>query len=82
MKLSRDVDGDDLARRLSSRYGYRIDHQTGSHQRLTAVISGKTHDLTIPRHKPLRVGTLHGILKDVAEHRKISFEQVVAELFG
>ena len=67
---------------LLNRYGYRIDHQTGSHQRLTAVISGKTHDLTIPRHKPLRVGTLHEILKDVAEHQKISREKIIAELFG
>ena len=82
MKLPRDVDGDELARRLSSCYGYCIDHHTGSHQRLSAVISGKTHSITIPRHKPLRVGTLHGILKDIAEHQRSSLEQVVVELFG
>ena len=81
MKLPRNVDGDELAH-LLNRYGYRIDHQTGSHQRLSAVISGKTHDLTIPRHKPLRVGTLHEILKDVAQHQKISREDIIAELFG
>jgi len=81
MKLPRHVDGDELAR-LLSRFGYRILHQTGSHQRLSAVIAGKTHDLTIPAHKPLRVGTLHRILKDVAEHQQISREQIIAELFG
>jgi len=81
MKLPRNIDGDELARILS-RYGYCIDHQTGSHQRLSAVIHGKAHDLTIPRHKPLRVGTLHGILKDVAEHQKIPLSQVIAELFA
>jgi len=81
MKLPRNIDGDELAH-LLNRYGYRIDHQTGSHQRLSAVISGKTHDLTIPRHKPLRVGTLHEILKDVAQHQKISRENIIAELFG
>lgn len=81
MKLPRNIDGDELAH-LLSRFGYRIDHQTGSHQRLSADISGKTHDLTIPRHKPLRVGTLHGILKDVAEHQKISQEQIITKLFG
>jgi predicted RNA binding protein YcfA (HicA-like mRNA interferase family) len=81
MKLPRHVDGDDLAR-LLSRYGYHVVHQTGSHQRLSAVIAGKTHDLTIPHHKPLRVGTLHRILKDVAEHHQISREQIIAELFG
>jgi predicted RNA binding protein YcfA (HicA-like mRNA interferase family) len=81
MKLPGNIDGDELAS-LLNRYGYRIDHQTGSHQRLSAVISGKTHDLTIPRHKPLRVGTLHEILKDVAEHQKISRDKIIAELFG
>jgi predicted RNA binding protein YcfA (HicA-like mRNA interferase family) len=81
MKLPRNIDGDELAH-LLNRYGYRIDHQTGSHQRLSAIISGKTHDLTIPRHKPLRVGTLHEILKDVAQHQKISRENIIAELFG
>ena len=45
-------------------------------------IAGKAHNLTIPRHKPLRVGTLHGILKDVAEHQGISFEKIIMELFG
>ena len=81
MRLPRDVNGDELAR-LLTRYGYRIDHQTGSHQRLSAIINNNTHDLTIPRHKPLRVGTLHGILKDVAEHREIPLVQVITELFG
>jgi predicted RNA binding protein YcfA (HicA-like mRNA interferase family) len=81
MKLPRNIDGDELAS-LLSRYGYHVTHQTGSHQRLSLEREGKTHDLTIPRHKPLRVGTLHGILKDVAHHQKISREQVIADLFG
>ena len=81
MKLPRNIDGEELAG-LLSRYGYHIDHQTGSHQRLSATINGKTHDLTIPCHKPLRVGTLHAILKDVAEHRKTSLVRVITDLFG
>jgi len=80
MKLPRNVDGDKLAR-LLHRYGYSIDHQTGSHQRLTATVNGKKHDLTIPLHKPLRAGTLHGILKDVADHHKKDLEQIIRELF-
>jgi predicted RNA binding protein YcfA (HicA-like mRNA interferase family) len=81
MKLPRNINGDELAG-LLSRYGYRVTHQTGSHQRLSLERGGKTHDLTIPRHKPLHVGTLHGILKDVALHQQISREQVIADLFG
>ncbi len=81
MKLPRDIDGDELASRLSI-YGYRVNRQTGSHQRLSAEKDGKIHDLTIPRHKSLRVGTLHAILRDVALHQKKSREEVLQELFG
>lgn len=81
MKMPRNIDGDELASRLV-RYGYRITHQTGSHQRLSLEKGGKVHDLTIPRHKPLRVGTLHGILKDVARTLGKSREEILAELFG
>jgi predicted RNA binding protein YcfA (HicA-like mRNA interferase family) len=81
MKLPRNIDGDELAHRLF-RYGYTIVHQTGSHQRLSTVIRGKKHDITIPLHKPLRVGTLHHILKDVAHYIQISRDQLIDELFG
>jgi len=81
MKLPRHVGGDELAH-LLHRYGYCVVHQTGSHQHLPVVIAGKTHDLTIPNRKPLRVGTLHRILKDVAEHQEISHEQILEDLSG
>jgi predicted RNA binding protein YcfA (HicA-like mRNA interferase family) len=81
MKLPWDVNGDTLAR-LLHRYGYTIDHQTGSHRRLSADIDGRHHDLTIPLHKPLRVGTLHTILKEVARYQKKDPDQVIRELFG
>lgn len=81
MKLPRNVDGDTLARLLNL-YGYRIDHQTGSHQRLTTTVDGKKHDITIPLHKPLRIGTLHRILKDVAVHQGKELAIIISELFG
>jgi predicted RNA binding protein YcfA (HicA-like mRNA interferase family) len=81
MKLPRDLNGDELAASLSC-LGYRIIHQTGSHQRLYALVRNHPHSITIPRHKPLRIGTLHGILKDVAEHHGITLEKLKKELFG
>lgn len=81
MKLPRNIDGDDLARRFKL-YGYHPDHQTLSHQRLTAVILGILHSRTIPFHKPLRIGTLHEILKEVAKHQEKRYEIILAELFG
>jgi predicted RNA binding protein YcfA (HicA-like mRNA interferase family) len=80
MKLPRDVSGADLAKRLG-RLGYEVTRQTGSHLRLTTTEGGQ-HHVTIPNHDPLKVGTLAGILNDVAAHLEISRDELVQRLFG
>ncbi len=66
MKLPSDLNGIELAKRLGH-LGYSVSRQSGSHMRLTREgPSGQQH-ITIPAHKPLRVGTLRQILKDIAE---------------
>jgi hypothetical protein len=40
-----------------------------------------THHVTIPDHRPIRVGTLSGILGDIAAHHRITREQLLAQLF-
>ncbi|HEV3471062.1 MAG TPA: type II toxin-antitoxin system HicA family toxin [Pyrinomonadaceae bacterium] len=70
MKLPRDVSGDGLAKALRA-LGYGVTRQTGSHLRLTTFENGE-HHVSIPRHDPLRVGTLAAILDDVAAHFEIS----------
>jgi predicted RNA binding protein YcfA (HicA-like mRNA interferase family) len=80
MRLPRDVSGSDLAARLR-RYGYEITRQTGSHLRLTTTLNGE-HHLTIPRHADLRLGTLHAILREVADHQGITLEALVQALWG
>jgi len=79
VKLPRDVSGEELAG-LLARHGYRVTRQTGSHLRLTTTVLGE-HHITVPRHSPLKVGTLGGILADVADHLKIPKEELVRELF-
>jgi predicted RNA binding protein YcfA (HicA-like mRNA interferase family) len=80
MKLPRDAGGADLAKLLSS-CGYRISHQTGSHLRLTSSIKGKEHRLTLPNHRPLKVGTLSAILSDVASYLEMNKQELIAQLF-
>jgi len=80
MRLPRDLSGNDLAQALR-KLGYQVTRQTGSHIRLTTAERGE-HHLTIPSHNPLRVGTLSGILSDVAEHFELSREELAARLFG
>ncbi len=79
MRLPRDLSGEELALLLQC-YGYQVSRQTGSHMRLTTLQGGE-HHITIPRHKSLRVGTLNGILTDVAEHLEIEREALVRALF-
>lgn len=44
-------------------YDYTIDHMTGSHIRLHS--NKYSHSLTIPAHKPLKIGTLNAILNEI-----------------
>ncbi|HZA40618.1 MAG TPA: type II toxin-antitoxin system HicA family toxin [Actinomycetota bacterium] len=80
MRLPRDVSGDDLAKALAD-LGYRVTRQTGSHLRLTTTEGGE-HHITIPRHAALRVGTLAGILGDVAQHFATTRDDLAERLFG
>lgn len=80
MKLARDLSGRELAKALQV-LGYRVTRQTGSHIRLTTSERGE-HHVTVPDHDPLRVGTLGGILADVAAHFDLSREGLAKRLFG
>jgi len=79
VKLPRDLSGSDLASKLGS-LGYSITRQTGSHIRLTTAQNGQ-HHITVPEHDPIKVGTLSGILNDIAAHHKISKDDVIKKIF-
>ncbi len=78
MKIPRDCNGTELVRALR-RIGYEIIRQTGSHVQVTTQRGGE-HHLTIPNHRPLKVGLLHALLKDVAAHHRLSVEQLIKDL--
>jgi len=80
MKLPRDISGEELAS-LLTKYGYRVTRQTGSHLRLTSTLKDTEHHLTIPKHKPLRVGTLSSIVNEVASYLELDRQSVIRELF-
>lgn len=79
MKLPREISGVELAK-LLKKYGYEITRQTGSHIRLTTTAKGE-HHITIPGHKFLKIGTLSGILNDIAAHFKMNKGDLIKELF-
>jgi predicted RNA binding protein YcfA (HicA-like mRNA interferase family) len=81
VKIPRDLNGADLAKRLAV-YGYSVTRQSGSHMRLSRQTADGQQHLTIPAHKPMRVGTLRQILKDVASQSGVSLEEVVEAIGG
>jgi predicted RNA binding protein YcfA (HicA-like mRNA interferase family) len=75
MKLPRGVSGDRLVRALEH-VGYGVIRQKGSHLRLRHP-GPPAHTITVPLHNPMKPGTLHGILTEVAQMRSIPIESLV-----
>jgi hypothetical protein len=38
------------------------------------------HFLTVPSHKTLKAGTLHGVLSEVAQRRSVAMESLAQDL--
>jgi predicted RNA binding protein YcfA (HicA-like mRNA interferase family) len=80
MKLPRDIDARSLIKALG-RLGYQPTRQTGSHIRLTCP-APTPHSVTVPDHSPIKIGTLHAILADIAMHHRMEKSTLVDRLFG
>ena len=81
MRLPRSLSGTELAVLLRRSYGYHVIRQTGSHMRLASDFRGLEHRITIPVHAALTVGTLSGILGEVADYLEIDRGRLERELF-
>ena len=78
MRLPRDLDGLQLVKALRL-LGYSVDRQKGSHIRITTIQEGENHEV-IPRHDPIKAGTLSAILKRIAAHHGLSVEELLGKL--
>jgi predicted RNA binding protein YcfA (HicA-like mRNA interferase family) len=79
MKTPRDVSGAELVKALR-KFGYEFMRQAGSHIMIETEENGQ-HLVVVPNHNPIKVGTLSGIIGDVAEHFSLSKEEVIRKLF-
>ena len=79
MKIPRDLSGCDLIKVLCRSWGYKQVHQVGSHVILETE-EPSHHRLAVPDHRALRVGTLNGILRTVAEHKRVIREDILKTL--
>jgi predicted RNA binding protein YcfA (HicA-like mRNA interferase family) len=79
VKLPRGLFGRELARVLCARWAYRQVNQVGSHIILQTEIP-RHHRISVPDHKPLRIGTLNAILREVAAAKGVTREDILATL--
>ena len=79
MKIPRDLYGRDLAAVLCRDWGYAKVNQVGSHIILQTETPGH-HRVSIPDHKPLRLGTLNAILREVAAAKKTTREALLGSV--
>ena len=75
MKLPRGVSADRLIGALE-KFGYEKIRQKGSHVRLFHT-TAPTHSISVPLHDPLKIGTFHGILAEVAQAQSISIQDIL-----
>ena len=74
MRIPRAISADRLIRALEQ-MGYEIVRQKGSHVRMRR--DGRVpHMISVPRHNPLKFGTAHGILTEVASVLKVTVEEI------
>ncbi len=78
MKLPRGVSAERVIRALEH-LGDGVIRQKGSHVRLRHE-GPPVHSITVPLHNPLKSGTLHGILSEVAQMRSIPIESLTESL--
>jgi predicted RNA binding protein YcfA (HicA-like mRNA interferase family) len=79
MKTPRDITANDFAKALKP-FGYEIVRQKGSHIRIKTELNGEHYE-TIPNHKPIKIGTLSGILNNIAEHFDMTKEELIEQIF-
>lgn len=78
MRLPRGASADRLIRTLE-RLGYVAIRQRGSHIRLRHE-GPPAHSITVPMRNPIKTGTLHDILSEVAWMRSTTIESIMEEL--
>ncbi|HEY3762732.1 MAG TPA: type II toxin-antitoxin system HicA family toxin [Verrucomicrobiae bacterium] len=79
MKVPRDLSGTQLVKVLCRDWNYRVIHQEGSHIILQTDVPSSQR-LSVPNHKPLRIGTLNSIIRSVSAHKDVERQRLLDAL--
>ena len=63
MKNIKQLSGKEVVK-IFEMHGFEVKRKVGSHVRLTLMQKDSSYHVTIPLHSSLKIGTLHGIIKD------------------
>lgn len=80
MKIPRNLSGKELIKKLE-KLGYEVTRQVGNHVRLTIRVN-ETHHITIPIHKPIKVGTLSAILTSLKRNLLNGYSKTTSSFAG
>jgi predicted RNA binding protein YcfA (HicA-like mRNA interferase family) len=72
-------DGRELVAALYRHWGYEEVNQVGSHI-IVQTEEPTPHRVAVPAHKSVRVGTLNGILRAVANHKGVDRQAILETL--
>jgi predicted RNA binding protein YcfA (HicA-like mRNA interferase family) len=59
--------------------GFVFKSQTGSHIKMLKIVEGKSYSATVPNHKPIRLGTLSAIYKQILEIPDVDIDKLDKE---
>ena len=77
MRIPRNLSGKTVTQVLAKRLEYRIIHQRGSH--IVLETDEPAHQrIAIPDHNVLRIGTLNSIIRIVANHKRVSKDEIIS----
>ena len=79
MKIPKDLNAREFIKILE-KLDYYPTRQTGSHIRLSNNFDPQ-HHITIPNHRPLKIGTLNSILKELSQVRSVDKSEIIKQLF-
>lgn len=79
MKIPRDLDSDQFVKGLQD-FAFLRSRHTGSLLRLSRTSEEGTHPITIPKHSPLKSGTLNSIPREISSAPNIPKEEILKKL--
>jgi len=79
MKIPRDLNGNEFAKRLQ-RYVHVPHHQDWQSHYFEDIT--KRHSLSVPNHKPLKLGTLNALFNAIADHLELDKQKVIEHLLS